>query len=118
MYSQAGKVGPAYCTGVGKAMMAFLEESELSKVISKQAFLKYTDHTITSEKALRKELTMIKKEGISFDRQEHEEKIICISSPILTSNGRVIGGLSITSSIDIHSLESLEKYKPELLATS
>ena len=26
MYSQAGKVGPAYCTGVGKAMMAFLEE--------------------------------------------------------------------------------------------
>jgi DNA-binding IclR family transcriptional regulator len=61
---------------------------------------------------------MIKKEGISFDRQEHEEKIICISSPILTSNGRVIGGLSITSSIDIHSLESLEKYKPELLATS
>ena len=39
MYSQAGKVGPAYCTGVGKAMMAFLEESELSKVISKQAFL-------------------------------------------------------------------------------
>ncbi|MDB2670564.1 IclR family transcriptional regulator [Candidatus Pseudothioglobus singularis] len=118
MYSQAGKVGPAYCTGVGKAMMAFLEESELSKVISKQAFFKYTDHTITSEKALRKELTMIKKEGISFDRQEHEEKIICISSPILTSNGRVIGGLSITSSIDIHSLESLEKYKPELLATS
>jgi DNA-binding IclR family transcriptional regulator len=118
MYSQAGKVGPAYCTGVGKAMMAFLEESELSKVISKQAFFKYTDHTITSEKALRKELTMIKKEGISFDRQEHEEKIICISSPILTSNGRVIGGLSITSSTDIHSLESLEKYKPELLATS
>ena len=38
MYSQAGKVGPAYCTGVGKAMMAFLDEDELSRVISKQAF--------------------------------------------------------------------------------
>ena len=43
---------------------------------------------------------------------------VAVSSPILTSNGRVIGGLSITSSTDIHSLESLEKYKPELLATS
>ena len=99
-------------------MMAFLEEPELSKVISKQAFFKYTDHTITSVKALRKELTIIKQEGISFDRQEHEEKIICISSPILTSNGKVIGGLSITSSIDIHSLKRLEKFKPELLETS
>ena len=118
MYSQAGKVGPAYCTGVGKAMMAFLDESELNKVISKQAFHKYTQHTITSAKALKKELVSIKKEGIAFDRQEHEEKIICISSPILTSNGKVIGGLSITSSIDIHSLKSLEKFKPELLETS
>ena len=74
MYSQAGKVGPAYCTGVGKAMMAFLDESELNKVISKQAFHKYTQHTITSAKALKKELASIKKEGIAFDRQEHEEK--------------------------------------------
>jgi DNA-binding IclR family transcriptional regulator len=118
MYSQAGKVGPAYCTGVGKAMMAFLGESELNKVISKQAFHKYTENTITSAKELKKELATIKKEGISFDRQEHEEKIICISSPILTSSSKVIGGLSITSSIDIHSLKSLEKFKPELLETS
>ena len=118
MYSQAGKVGPAYCTGVGKAMMAFLDEDALSRVISKQAFFKYTDFTITSEKVLRKELTIIKKQGIAFDKQEHEVKIICISSPILSSKGRVIGGLSITSSIDIHSLESLQEFKPQLLKTS
>jgi DNA-binding IclR family transcriptional regulator len=63
-------------------------------------------------------LAIIKKQGISFDKQEHEAKIICISSPILSAKGRVIGGLSITSSIDIHSLESLEEYKPQLLETS
>jgi DNA-binding IclR family transcriptional regulator len=118
MFSQAGKVGPAYCTGVGKAMMAFLDDKSLSRVITKQAFHRYTEYTITSEKALRKELIEIKKQGISFDRQEHEDKIICISSPILSSKGRVIGGLSITSSIDIHSLESLEEFKPQLLYTS
>jgi DNA-binding IclR family transcriptional regulator len=118
MFSQAGKVGPAYCTGVGKVMMAYLDEKELSRVISKQAFHKYTDFTITSEKELRKELIKIKKQGISFDKQEHEAKIICISSPILSSKNRVIGGLSITSSIDIHSLESLEEFKPQLVETS
>ena len=118
MFSEAGKIGPAYCTGVGKAMMAFLDEKSLSRVITKQAFYKYTDFTITSEKELRKELIEIKKQGIAFDRQEHEQKIICISSPILSSKSRVIGGLSITSSIDIHSLESLEEFKPQLLVTS
>ena len=118
MFSEAGKIGPAYCTGVGKAMMAFLDEKSLSRVITKQAFYKYTDFTITSEKELRKELIKIKKQGIAFDRQEHEQKIICISSPILSSKSRVIGGLSITSSIDIHSLESLEEFKPQLLETS
>ena len=118
MFSEAGKIGPAYCTGVGKAMMAFLDEKSLSRVITKQAFYKYTDFTITSEKELRKELIKIKKQGIAFDRQEHEQKIICISSPILSSKSRVIGGLSITSSIDIHTFESLEEFKPQLLETS
>ena len=118
MYSQAGKIGPAYCTGVGKAMMAFLDEETKSKVISQQSFYPFTNSTITTEKKLRKELIEIKTQGIAFDRQEHEAKIICISCPILSSKGRVFGGLSITSSIEIHSLKSLEVFKPQLLKTA
>ena len=42
-----------------------------------------------------------------------------VSHPLFSlKKGRVIGGLSITSSIDIHSLESLEEFKPQLLETS
>ena len=33
MFAQAGKVGPAYCTGVGKAMLAFLPDDEIERVI-------------------------------------------------------------------------------------
>jgi hypothetical protein len=36
MYSQAGKVGPAYCTGVGKAMLAHLPEAELAPVLQRR----------------------------------------------------------------------------------
>lgn len=38
MFSQAGKVGPAYCTGVGKAMLAFLSEDELARAMDRQSF--------------------------------------------------------------------------------
>ena len=41
-----------------------------------------------------------------------------VSHLLFSVKGRVIGGLSITSSIDIHSLESLEEFKPQLLETS
>jgi len=118
MFSQAGKVGPGYCTGVGKVMMAFLDQKQQDRAIGQQAFLAYTDNTITTPEALRAELNDIRKVGISFDREEHEPHIICIAAPILTSSGRVLGGLSITSSTQRHSLADLEKLKPELLATT
>ena len=118
MYSQAGKVGPAYCTGVGKAIMAFLDENTLDRVIALQSFYAYTDFTITKKNKLRKELLEIKEQGIAFDRQEHELKIICISVPIFSFSGRVIGGLSITSSIDRDSVETLERFKSQLLTTA
>lgn len=118
MFSQAGKVGPGYCTGVGKVMMAFLEQKQQDRAIGQQAFLAYTDNTLTTPEALRKELEEIRETGISFDREEHEPHIICIAAPILTKNGRVVGGLSITSSTQRHSLADLEELKPELLATT
>lgn len=118
MFSQAGKVGPGYCTGVGKVMMAFLDQKQQERAIGQQAFLSYTDNTLTTPEALRDELGKIREVGVSFDREEHEPHIICIAAPILTNGGRVLGGLSITSSTQRHSLTDLEKLKPELVATT
>lgn len=42
MYSEAGKVGPAYCTGVGKAMLAFLEEGELQRLLPQQSYHRFS----------------------------------------------------------------------------
>jgi len=47
MFSEAGKIGPGYCTGVGKAMMAFLPEDDRAKAINMQAFFAHTPRTLT-----------------------------------------------------------------------
>jgi len=114
MYSQAGKVGPAYCTGVGKAMLAFLDEAELGRVLPQQAFHRFTGHTITSEEALRAELEAIRSRGYAFDDEEHEPGIICIAMPILSASGRVLGALSVTTATSRKSLAELERLAPEL----
>ncbi|WP_375550895.1 IclR family transcriptional regulator [Rhodophyticola porphyridii] len=118
MYSQAGKIGPAYCTGVGKAMIAFLPEDDLSPILAQQSFHRFTPNTLASEAALRTELARIRSRGYAFDREEHEPGIICVALPILTARGRVLGALSVTSSTERTSLDALEDHVPLIWRTT
>lgn len=114
MYSQAGKVGPVYCTGVGKAMLAFLPKEEQQRIIEQQSFHKFTEKTLTSAAALTGELEDIRNRGFAFDDEEHEPGIICIAVPILSQAGRVLGGLSLTSTTGRQSLSTLEGLLPNI----
>lgn len=108
MFSSAGKVGPAYCTGVGKAMLAFLDEGALEAALARQSFHRFTAETLDSPERLKAELAAIRARGHAFDREEHETGIICCAAPILTRSGRVIGALSVTSTTARTSLPALE----------
>ncbi len=112
MFSEAGKVGPAYCTGVGKAMLAHLQAEEAEQQMQQQSFYRHTPHTITDIDALRDELRVVREQGFAFDREEHEPGIICIAVPILTRAGQVLGGLSVTSTMANSSLKDLEILLP------
>ncbi|WP_281972961.1 IclR family transcriptional regulator [Ruegeria faecimaris] len=114
MYSQAGKVGPAYCTGVGKAMMAFLDEAELNKVISQQSFHRFTEKTLASEAALRSDLELIRSRGYALDDEEHETGIICVACPIRTPGGRMLGAISVTGSTERMNFDQLEAWIPRV----
>ena len=117
MYSDAGKVGPAYCTGVGKAMLAFLPQAEQETVIAQQSFHRFTPGTLADPKSLRSELKAIAARGHAYDREEHEPGIICIAMPILSDQGRVRGALSVTSSTARTSLDALDGHLPLMRTT-
>lgn len=108
MFSSAGKVGPAYCTGVGKAMLAHLPDDALQAVLARQSFHVFTPQTYATPEALMTELQAIRARGYAFDREEHEPGIICVAVPILTRLGRVIGAVSVTSTTQRTTLDALE----------
>ncbi len=110
MYSQAGKIGPAYCTGVGKAMLAFMQDPQLSSLLTQQSYHRFTETTLCSEEELRAELALIRKKGYAYDQEEHEPTIICIAVPILSHTGKVLGALSLTSSTLRTSLVEMTKF--------
>lgn len=118
MYSQAGKVGPAYCTGVGKAMLAYLPENDLNRALSQQSYHRFTEFTLTSDAALKAELTEIRARGFAFDREEHEPGIICVAAPILTERERVLGALSVTGTTSRTDFHQLESWAPRICETA
>lgn len=119
MFSSPGKVGPAYCTGVGKAMLAKLPEARLNTAISSQSFKRYTDKTLTSPQMLRDEIVRVQARGYALDDEEHEESIICLAVAIENRAGEPIGALSVTSTTFVTSLEGLvERYLVHLKTTA
>jgi IclR family transcriptional regulator, KDG regulon repressor len=108
MFSSAGKVGPAYCTGVGKAMLAFMPDEAVEKALTRQSFHCFTPQTLDTPAKLKSELQVIRAQGHAFDREEHEPGIICCAVPIISRAGRVLGALSMTSTTHRTTLDALE----------
>lgn len=116
--AQAGQVAPAYCTGVGKAILAFMTAENRQRALMQQAFMQYTAATHSDLDTLKAELDIIRTDGVAFDREEHETGIISIAAPILAGGEQVIGALSIATSTSRHSLAALDNFRPKLLATA
>ena len=114
MFSQTGRVGPAYCTGVGKAMLAHLPDRELDTAIGQQSFHRFTATTLADPAALRAELADIRRDGMAFDREEHEAGIVCVAMPLLSQGKRLLGAISLTSTGGLPDLDALRALIPDL----
>lgn len=95
MYSQIGRRAPMYCTAVGKAMLAFLPEEYVQEVVDR-GMEPYTANTIVDRETLRNELDQVRKTYIAVDRQELEEGLTCIGTPIFDRMGKVCAAMSIS----------------------
>ncbi|WP_068115638.1 IclR family transcriptional regulator [Tropicimonas marinistellae] len=114
MFTDAGKVAPAYCTGVGKAMLAYLEPEELDQVLGMQSFHRFTPTTLASETVLRQSLDRIRERGFAIDREEYQTGVTCAAVPILSAEGRVLGAVSISGAGSGTETRTLEAWVPRL----
>ena len=72
MRSRAGAILPAYCTGLGKTLLAFRPEAEVAAWAATQKFTALTPRTITSARRLLRELRVIRERGYALDEEERE----------------------------------------------
>ncbi len=94
---------PLHCGASGKVLLAHMEEHELKQYLSEGPLEVFTRRTITDPNALRKQLKMIRKDGLAFSSGERVMDGLCaISAPIRDHNGRV--NYSLTVSVPLHRL--------------
>lgn len=84
----------AYCSGLGKALLAHLPREELDAYIATAPFVALTPRTIISADALRAELARVRNRGFALDRAEMFDGFICIAAPIRV-DGRVVAAISL-----------------------
>lgn len=87
VYSQIGKRAPMYCTGVGKAIAAYLPQEYLERYIFSKPLKKMTERTITSREELLAEFQGIREKGYAVDKEEIEPGLHCIAAPIFNHRG-------------------------------
>jgi len=77
----------AYCTGIGKMLLASAETKTIARYLRSGEFVKLTPNTITGKAQLRRELTKICARGYAIDDEEFEKGVKCIAVPILMEGG-------------------------------
>lgn len=91
-----GKVEAPHATSVGKAIMAWLPENEIQRIVA-SGMKRYTDHTITELPALIESLRVVRRNGYAIDREEFLPDVICVGAAIRDQAGTVIGAISAST---------------------
>jgi IclR family acetate operon transcriptional repressor len=91
-----GKVEAPHATSVGKAIMAWLPEDEIKRILA-SGMKRFTDKTITELPALLESLRIVRRNGYAIDHEEYLPGVICVGAAIRDQAGTVIGAISAST---------------------
>ena len=106
---------PAYATGIGKVLLAGLDESELDERLEGAELTQYTKTTITSMDHLREVLRDIRTQGFAIDNEEFTLGARCWAVPVFDVAGNVTAAVS-TSIPTVRVSDGIEDAAVEILA--
>ena len=110
---------PAYCTSMGKVLLAYLPESEQRERIAELALTKRGPNTIMSKSALRRELEHVLEEGFAVNDEELAPELYSISAPVRDEAREVAAAVNMAADASMISLyELVDALSPHLISTA
>lgn len=87
---------PAYCTGVGKVLLAWQKTQVIEDFLQNEPLMPITKNTITDQERFREELAGIRRQGYAIDRGEALPETGCIAAPIFGADGEIVAAISVS----------------------
>jgi IclR family KDG regulon transcriptional repressor len=90
---------PAHCSAAGKALLAFLPETELRNTLRHLNLHRLTSRTITSRRVLENQLRSFRRQGYTWEIEEGETGVVCVAAPLFSHGGELAAAVSVAGTI-------------------
>jgi DNA-binding IclR family transcriptional regulator len=106
--TRVGAQQEAYCSAIGKVLLAGLTKAELESFLKEGELVPLTERTITDPAVFRAEIERVRKEGFALDTGEAHAHLCCVAVPVRDAQGDIVAALSVVDRI-----ESLDEARRE-----
>ena len=103
-----GVVRPAYCTALGKIILAALRPDQFERYLEDTELKPRTAKTISDPARLRAEISEVRTSGLAFDDGEFDDEMRCAAMPVRAFNGQILGAIGISGPIWRLSIQALQ----------
>ena len=90
-----GRRIPAYCTSIGRILLAHLPDDELDFYLQNATLRAYTEHTTTDRGELRAILMKARADGFAFSREQLEPRLSSLAVPVRDTSGQYVAGINV-----------------------
>jgi IclR family pca regulon transcriptional regulator len=110
---------PAFCTSMGRVLMADLPAEKLDEFLARVEFKRHTERTVANAEKLRQILRLVQRNGYCIVDQELESGLRSMAVPIRDSAGRVVASLNVGAHAQRVSIQDLQvRFLPHLKAAA
>ena len=110
---------PAYCTAMGKLLLANLPDREQSELLASMKLTKRGPNTITGKQALRDELDEIREESLAVNDEELAPELYSIAAPVRNDAREVVAAINLAADSSMIALGGLvDALSPHLISTA
>jgi len=94
--SNVGSRLPAYATGLGKVLLAGLDDDELVRRFEGVTFRRFTENSITDFAKLHEVIKRVREDGFGVDNGEYTSGVVCVAVPVRDHSGGIISAMSVS----------------------
>ena len=105
-----GTLSPMHASGIGKALLAEMDEDRLRRTLDGHALAAFTPHTIIDIDRLRTDLGKVRRRGFAVDGEEKNLGMRCIAAPVFDANGEAVAGISVSGPVSRVSLDDTQLF--------